>query len=202
MSAYEESRRFVLDGLLFSLPQQEARAWIPVGDLKKLLESALAYGDCNTFLTKLLDKASEQSNGKNKAKATDMMTLYTKINNQLHGGFELDYPLENPHYGYFHGRYIVLGGLNGSGAEWGSWDEGSVTVWIHRKGAVKNENYAKSLERLPYDYTETAIHEIFHGAGENGSYSHQAMDNAAGVFEPGMNFDQAMKKHCIPPNRR
>jgi hypothetical protein len=184
--------------------QEPEKIWVPIGNLENLLEKTLAYGDCNEFLKKLLNTASLLGKGKNNARASDIMTLYHMVDNQLHGGFELDYPGEYPHYGHIgSGNYMILKGVSGgSGAEWGSWAAGNVTVWIHRKAALKNENFAKSLARLPYDYVETAIHEIFHAAGEKGSYSHELMNQAANEYEPGLTFDQAMKKHCIPSDRR
>ena len=57
---------------------------------------------------------------------------------------------------------------------------------------------AKNRARVPFKYAETALHELVHIAGKNGYYGHAIMDASAGFFEPGLSFDQAMKKHCIP----
>jgi hypothetical protein len=101
--------------------QELEKVWIPIGNLEGLLEKTLAYGDCNEFLKKLLNTASLLGEGKNNARASDIMTLYHMIDNQLHGGFELDYPGEYPHYRHIGSdNYMVLKGVSGgSGEEWG-----------------------------------------------------------------------------------
>ena len=69
---------------------------------------------------------------------------------------------------------------------------------LWKQQSIPVNTTAKNRARVPFKYAETALHELVHIAGKNGYFGHAIMDASAGFFEPGLSFDQAMKKHCIP----
>ena len=169
----------------------------PLLNFKKLLQDTLAYSDCNEFMSKMIAKAGELSGGKNDPVSTDIMTLYAMVNRQARGGFQLNH--EGPFNAYSDKGYKPTDDLaGGGGATWGYWRTSNITIWIEQHQPPVNVS-AKERARGPFRYGQTALHELFHSAGKNDTYSHPIMEASAGFFEPGLTFDRALKKHCIPP---
>ena len=147
-------------------------------------------------MSKVIAKAGELSGGKNDPVSTDIMTLYGMVNRQARGGFRLNH--EGPAYAYsLHGYERLENVAGGAGVAWGLWGQSNITVWINQQ-SIPVDTTAKNRARVPFKYAETALHELFHIAGKNGYYGHEIMDASARFFEPGLSFEQAMKKHCIP----
>jgi hypothetical protein len=60
-----------------------------------------------------------------------------------------------------------------------------------------------NIDRQPYEYVVTLIHEITHNApndssGDGETYTHRQMNQAAYELDGSTTFDWYVKKHCIP----
>lgn len=85
----------------------------------------------------------------------------------------------------------------GGGASWGSWAASNITIWIYEQKKAENAN-ARDIARTPFEYAQRSLEELVHVAGQNRTYRESELNDAAGALEPGLNFVQAVRKHCIP----
>lgn len=163
-------------------------------NLKKLLQDTLAYGDCADFLARLLTKAGELS--KNAPVSTDLMDIYEMLNRQARGGIQLNH--EGPYYAYWGNGYQDRGQIaGGGGLADGYWGLQNRKIWIHQQ-EIPAAASARDRAQSPSRYAERVLHEFFHVAGKTELYSHDTMRDAALALE-GLHFDEAIRKHCIPP---
>ena len=168
----------------------------PLVNFKKLLQYTLAYGDCAEFLPRLIAKTGEILKGENNPVSTDIMTLYGMVNRQPRGGFHLNQ--SGPAYGYSYNGYVNVGGLSSNkGFAWGGWGSGNRTIWIYEQ-ELPAKTTPLNIAQVPYQYALSAIEELWHVAAKGETYRHEKMNDAANALEPGLSFNDAIKKHCIP----
>ena len=180
--------------------QKATQVMIPVGDLKKLIQERLKYGDCNEVAVSLIKKAGELSNGTNDPVETDIMKLYDLVKSQPHGGINVDLIPASPLYGYHNGKWTLLAKVSGGGgASWGSITGGNAILWIYQKGAY-SDGLSYSQKYLPMSYGESGIHELIHLAGKNGGYGEAILNLAARELKVGASFEDALRNHCVPQN--
>jgi YD repeat-containing protein len=180
----------------------------PIGGLEKMqaqFEKALAYSDCLGALSKVLAQIGVEA--KFAPSTTDPMELFNLLRNQKGGGAVLvDVPQERlkdflPEKATFQ---AVAGGGGLSGfyyndpSNWRTRQRWSV---VFLKSSYINTSQL-NLERQPYEYVVTLIHELTHNAPNDSSergqtYSHDEMDNAGRALGS-RSFDQYVREHCIP----
>jgi hypothetical protein len=147
-------------------------------------------------MSQLIMKAGELLDGKNDPISTDVMKLYAMVNRQSRGGFRLNH--FGPSYGYLFKGYEKLGDVaGGGGASWGAWGASNVTIWIDEQQVVDTP---LSVAKAPFEYAHRLLHELFHVAGTNRTYTEETMEASAMALE-GVSVTAAIRKHCIPPER-
>lgn len=173
------------------VPQNTGQVFPPIDldKLKGLIQDRLNYGDCAEYVASLINKAAELSGGKNPAVSTNIMDLFEKIRNQPNGGIVFAPPHPS-----------VAGG--GGTAE-GYYRDGSVKIRITPLGYFADN--PRGAYSIPYRYGLAGLHEIIHGAGQNEKYSERDLTRAARAMEPNagyLDWNYALKKHCLAPNQR
>ncbi len=175
-------------------PIETAR--IPLVNLKKLLQDTLAYGDCADFMTRLLAKAGQVSDGKNDPISTDIMQIYSLLNRQARGGIELNH--KGAYYNYWSKGYEQLPLVSGGGGlADGYWQQQNRKVFINQI-EIPARTSALNVARVPYHYAERVLHEFFHVAGTKSLYAHELMDASAKALGVSESADAAIRQHCIP----
>jgi hypothetical protein len=144
LSTYAESRRFVLDGQLFSLPQQIP---IPIPfPGRDAIKNRINTGDCNAYIASLIAKAAELSKGKKPALAKDGLDLLSKVK---------DFVLVN------HLKDIT--GTPIGGTVRGSIAGGDATVLLNTSWMFGSN--PKTISMFDNKYLDDALHEMGHIAG-------------------------------------
>ncbi|HBB87129.1 MAG TPA: hypothetical protein DC047_05900 [Blastocatellia bacterium] len=184
----------------------------PIGGLNKLqaeFEKALKYSDCREAMSKIL--AQMGSDTKFAPSHTDILDLFNALKNQTGGGgIFVDVPGERindflPERA--RGQSVSGGGglSNFYYTDPRNWRTRQRWSAVFLKSSYANTTQS-SIERQPYEYVVTLIHEITHNAPNDSSwmgltYTHNQM-NAAAEKLGSKGFDQYVKEHCIPKKYR
>ncbi len=193
---FEEEKTSMLEQSVDQRAKKIPFVRLPLLNHKKLLQDTLAYSDCDQFMSQLISETAGLSEGKNDPVSTDIITLYGTVNRQARGGFRLNH--EGDLYGYgFRGLEKLEQIAAGGGASWGNWGASNVTIWINEQKKAENAS-AREIARTPFEYAQRSLEELVHVAGKNRTYTESEINSAANALEPGLNFIQAIKKHCIP----
>ena len=149
-------------------------------------------------MSRMLKKAGELSGGTNNPVSTDMMEIYQMLNRQARGGIETQH-MGSDYYAYWGSGYKPLGRIpGGGGLADGYWHLQNRKIFID---AVEIPATASVRERAraPFTYAQRILHEVFHVAATNDLYTHEIMDQSARALYS-VDFDTAIRKHCIPPD--
>jgi hypothetical protein len=186
--------------LLTASPQNPST--IPLGDLKRNLQSLLNQGDCEKFTTAVLAEAAKQFADPGHLKHFNtVMDGYNMISAQGNYVFE-QIPFDTVRGDLFNADTNV--------------DAGPGTVLLVPNRMIRRPT-PKDIAFFQADYAWTALHETLH-LGKRGWYSDQQLAEAAhsvaGLAKPVWNgqgdkpsyfsdvLDQELKKHCPKPQQR
>jgi len=160
--------------------------------LEGLMNDTLKYGDCAEYITRLINKAAEQT-GK-PLESTDIMGLFEKIKSQPNGGIFFD---RNDVPGHPEVPPVAGGG----GWAWGWYPQGNAMINIYTLSYYSDN--PRGAGRIPYAYGERGVHEVIHLSARGGlGYNEAELTKAARALEPDGTFvdwDGALKNHCMPP---
>ena len=92
----------------------------------------------------------------------------------------------------------------GGGWAYGWYGRGDAMINIYRKSYYSDN--PRGIERIPYAYGESGVHEVIHLSAKGGlGYDERELNKAARSLEPNGSFidwDGALKTHCVPPEFR
>jgi hypothetical protein len=165
--------------------------------LKGLVEDRLKYGDCATYVAKLIDVAASLPNDggqRQPTESTNILSNLDKIRSQPKGGV-LFQRLTLPHPYYPN----IKPGSGGRGWAWGSFAQDNATINVIPDGYYSNipEREAHVL----HGYGITGLHEVIHMSAKWGTYNDAHLTRAARTLEPDVeitDWDNALKRHCLP----
>jgi hypothetical protein len=193
-----------------------------VASARNALGSFLDYGDCRETIEKLLKnlKRLKQDGIINEVSTTDIFQLLDNIYNQqgLSGGLLLNMTDNSANDLFLSLNPKGLLDAGGGGATWyqytgkQNFNSGPSGIFVtvnarplfNPSGLNWGKKYlaalvAKDYKRESYQSVLTLIHELFHAAGKNVTFSHDEQNAAAKIVDPtGGSFDNVIKNHCIP----
>ena len=184
-----------------SLPQKDSKqVLVPLKDinhLKELIQARLDYGDCKEVVAKLIAQISKNSNGKNEAAYTDIMGIFNQLTEVRINVPRGEYPHGQPNAGGLAFAWKDPIRINKNEFRYES------KAWFYTMGAYENSS-SLALQRIPYEYGITGIHEMIHLAANQGMmYDHSEMDNAAHDLDSTIDsVDEYLRLHCSPPKMR
>jgi hypothetical protein len=178
-------------------PQKPSTITVPLDAerLEALMNDTLKYSDCAEYITRLINRAAEQT-GK-PPESTNIMGLFEKIKSQPKGGILFD---RNDIPG--HPEIPPVAG--GGGWAWGWYPQGNAMINIYTLSYFSDN--PRGASRIPYAYGERGVHEVIHLSAKGGlGYNDAELTKAARSLEPDGSFvdwDGALKNHCMPPQFR
>lgn len=192
-------------------------------DAQVALTKTVEKGDCREMLNRVLSniKNLKSLGYANPVRADDVLDLFNNINSQKEGGFSFDKSVNEAmevSYRETPGSKPVAGGggltfyggsgrahnkqgvpLNGPGGEMFVFifPRGQTTFDYNTNKPASQKVMQQRISSQRAALTGILIHEMFHAAGLNATFTHEDMDAAAiSVDKDTKSFDDFVKKHC------
>jgi hypothetical protein len=188
---------------------------------KNALETFLQYGNCAQAFESLLMNLKPL--GKvpgyvNEVRSTNILSIFNEINSQEKGGLRLNSNNKEAQAEFQSispgtkdeagGGGVTLSVVKGKGKQWADGAYAYVHVFPTFVSLISSTNNARMASnkiidgrkmKEAYELIHRLVHELTHGAGKNGSFSHNEMNAAAKSADPLVyDYSAFIKKHCIP----
>ncbi len=173
---------------------------------KKALKFVLSKEDCAAAVNNALNNLKDDTGNGRRLRENDLLELFDNLNSQERGGIRVNSSnaAANKEFRTFAPNVQQIGGGGGlTFAEQIRRDKQTVAFqYVHafrQSASTKNGSLKRNIRTAAYKAVMILIHEMFHGAGDTGTFSEDALHTAARATNSNVrDLEQLLRDNCVP----